>query len=167
MPQCKNCNIYFPTRATIDGKDRFLTRRKYCFTCSPFGKHNTTKLENNVEKPAGSCKSCGRNFEYKREKGHRRNYCSTCQQTKRREHIKKRCLDYKGSRCKICGYNRCEQSLVFHHLNPEEKNFGISGNTACKSWGKIQAELDKCVLVCMNCHGEIHYGLISNQKLLE
>lgn len=71
---------------------------------------------------------------------------------------KLKAIEYKGGKCQICGYNKCTRSLQFHHLDPNEKDFGISRGT--KSFEKLKPELDKCILVCANCHGEIHDGLI-------
>ena len=166
MAICNLCNKNFSRRAVIDGKQRLMTKRKYCLECSPFGKRNTQKLETLPNLPEGCCKNCGKTFEYKRSKGHRKNFCSTCEQAKRREKMKQACVDYKGGACKVCGYNRCISALSFHHLNPSEKDFNISANNGCKSWDKMKKELDKCVLLCSNCHSEVHYGLIDN-KLLE
>lgn len=75
----------------------------------------------------------------------------------RARETKLKCVEYKGGKCILCGYNRCVFSLDFHHLNPEEKEFAISGNL--KSFESLKSELDKCILVCRNCHGEIHAGL--------
>ena len=65
-------------------------------------------------------------------------------------------IEYKGGKCENCGYNRCIEALEFHHLDPEQKDFQFSGNGHCKSWTRVKAELDKCILVCSNCHREIH-----------
>lgn len=70
--------------------------------------------------------------------------------------IKKWALEYKGNKCEICGYNKCEEALEFHHLNPNEKDFCISDRDIKLNWLKIKEELDKCQLVCANCHREIH-----------
>lgn len=75
-----------------------------------------------------------------------------------RVNIKQRLVDYKGGKCQICGYDRCINALEFHHVNPEEKDFTISGGT--KSFDTLKPEIDKCILVCSNCHREIHAGLI-------
>jgi hypothetical protein len=81
--------------------------------------------------------------------------------SERRRSIKKQLIDYKGGSCIVCGYNKSYRSLHFHHLNPDDKDFTLG-----HKWGKlgfndeIKKELDKCVLVCANCHGEIHDGLI-------
>jgi hypothetical protein len=50
------------------------------------------------------------------------------------------------------------RALIFHHLDPSHKDFTIGGKS--KSWNKIQSELDKCVLLCANCHAEVHAGLL-------
>lgn len=76
-----------------------------------------------------------------------------------RKRIKQESINYKGGKCQICGYNKCNSALDFHHLNPKEKDYQISGGT--KSFDSLKSELDKCVLVCKNCHSEIHEGLIN------
>ena len=71
----------------------------------------------------------------------------------------KQCLvDYKGGKCIVCGYNRYIGNLTFHHLDPNEKEFQISGKSI--SLEKLKVEADKCALLCHLCHGEVHAGLI-------
>lgn len=66
-----------------------------------------------------------------------------------------------GDKCCICGYNKCQSALELHHLNPEEKDFTI-GQTLNKDLKIILKELQKCILVCANCHREIHSGLVKS-----
>ena len=68
-------------------------------------------------------------------------------------------VDYLGGKCKVCGYNKCTRSLQFHHLTPSEKEMTISKNINKMKFEKLKPELDKCILVCSNCHGEIHAGI--------
>jgi len=68
-------------------------------------------------------------------------------------------LDYKGGSCIVCDYNKCMSTLEFHHLDPNKKEFQISSKLHSRSWKNIVKELDKCVLVCSNCHREIHEGV--------
>ena len=75
-----------------------------------------------------------------------------------RREVKRKLIEYKGGKCQICGYNRCQEALEFHHLDPSQKDFTISGGT--KSFESLKPEVDKCILVCANCHREIHAGLI-------
>lgn len=62
-----------------------------------------------------------------------------------------------GSKCGICGYDRCDAALSFHHLDPTEKSFGLGGSRLARSWGVSVSELRKCVLLCANCHMEVEY----------
>lgn len=84
------------------------------------------------------------NWNYKRVKEHR-------------DRTKIKAINYLGGECEICSYDRCPTALEFHHINEEEKSFSISSNLN-KAWNKIKDELDKCALVCANCHREIHQG---------
>jgi len=59
----------------------------------------------------------------------------------------------KENGCSICGYNKCKRSLVFHHANPVDKVFEIHHHLNIQDLFK---ELNKCILLCANCHGEIH-----------
>jgi len=77
--------------------------------------------------------------------------------TKRRQKIKLMAIDYKGGRCRICGYNKYPGALDLHHIN--SKSFGISHKGYTHSWEAIKRELDKCILVCANCHRELEAGL--------
>ena len=81
-----------------------------------------------------------------------------------KETLKKVAVSHMGGKCVLCGYNRCMRALHFHHLNPHEKDFEISTKS---SWYDIQHEIKKCVLLCSNCHAEVHDGLIDQEVLVE
>jgi hypothetical protein len=84
----------------------------------------------------------------------------------KRYKIKKELVDYKGGSCEICGYNKSLRALQFHHTNPKEKDFNIGGTTTLNE--TVKKELDKCVLVCANCHSEIHdNNLRSDARVVE
>lgn len=78
---------------------------------------------------------------------------------KRRKNIKLIAIEYKGGKCITCGYNRCPNAMTFHHLDPTQKDFAIGHKGYTRSWQKVKEELDKCVLLCHNCHEEEHYRL--------
>lgn len=63
-----------------------------------------------------------------------------------------------GSKCQVCGYNRCHRALEFHHLNPNKKDITLS--KSIYSWETTKNELKKCICLCANCHRELHEGLI-------
>lgn len=136
MPICGKCGTEFPNRIIIDGKEHNVNHRKYCINCSPFGKHNTLKLEiRTIPLPRS------RNNSY---------YVS---KMRRSRAIK--AVNYKGGKCKKCGYDKCIAALDFHHRNAEDKSFTISSGCT-KKWDTLVKELDKCDLLCANCHREYH-----------
>ena len=67
-------------------------------------------------------------------------------------------VEYLGGKCIKCGYDKCIWAMDFHHRNPKEKKYSI-GTYFSRSWEKLKKELDKCDLVCANCHREIHYEI--------
>ena len=81
-----------------------------------------------------------------------------------RKRKKKALVEYKGGKCQCCGYSRCIEALEFHHLDPNIKSFTISGKS--KSFNSLKSEVDKCILVCSNCHKEIHAGLINIDTII-
>lgn len=78
----------------------------------------------------------------------------------RRTKLKKLMMEYKGNKCQLCGYSKYHGALDFHHIDPTQKSFNLSMDQLYRSWKRITKELDKCILVCANCHREIHAGLV-------
>lgn len=147
MPICKLCNNKFPKKIVIDGKFRNLQNRKYCLTCSPFGCGNTKKLEKILPPDEEKRKH---NAKYKKW------------QRKARKERKQKLVNLLGGQCCLCGYSKCLKALEFHHKymdEKKEKGFGLSTNGMLGSWDKLLEEVKKCILVCANCHREIHDGL--------
>jgi hypothetical protein len=70
--------------------------------------------------------------------------------------IKQELIAYKGNKCEICGFCKpIPRAYDFHHRDPKNKDFNIS------QWTKLNTkllfkEVDKCMLVCRNCHAELH-----------
>ena len=82
---------------------------------------------------------------------------STTRNKERRRKYKIRAIELKGGCCQKCGYNKCVAALEFHHIESEEKEINIGKFQV--AWQKIVIELEKCILVCSNCHREIHWEL--------
>lgn len=82
-----------------------------------------------------------------------------------RQRLKTRLLYVAGEKCAICGYNKCSSALEFHHLTPDEKDFTLATNANIAT-DKALKEIKKCILVCSNCHREIHANLIDNSILV-
>jgi hypothetical protein len=69
---------------------------------------------------------------------------------------KQQAVDYKGGKCEKCGYNKCLACLDFHHIDPSQKDPDWRKMNK-RAFKNIKDELDKCTLLCKNCHGEKHY----------
>jgi len=77
-----------------------------------------------------------------------------------RRRTKERLVRAMGGECVCCGYSKCLDALEFHHRDPNEKDVGIGGIRGnVVAWKRIIEEVKKCVLVCSNCHKEIHRGI--------
>lgn len=79
--------------------------------------------------------------------------------TKRRRKLKAMVVELKGGKCILCSYSRTVWALDLHHVDASKKEFSLSVRGLTRAWSKIKAEADKCVLVCANCHREIHAGI--------
>lgn len=86
--------------------------------------------------------------------------CAVIAVQKRRDKVKVMSVEYKGGSCEICGYNKYVGALEFHHKDPTQKDFGIGDKGYTRSWEKIKEELNKCMILCANCHREIHSNKI-------
>ncbi|MGE5279352.1 MAG: hypothetical protein ACM3L6_01225 [Deltaproteobacteria bacterium] len=75
---------------------------------------------------------------------------------KRRKKMREMAIKYKGGCCQNCGYDTCGDALEFHHRDSSRKDFSISAKGYTRSWAKVKEELEKCVLLCANCHREVH-----------
>lgn len=121
---------------------------KTCTTC------NTTKsLENFV---VDKRKADGRNSQCRR--------CQLDAKKHKRANNKSKAVLYLGGKCKRCGIeSKCLDIFDFHHRNPEEKEFSLNllVNT---DWNRMLTELDKCDLLCSNCHKITHWEQRNNLK---
>lgn len=111
--------------------------RKYCFECSPsYTKNDNTERAKSI--------------------------------TAIRHAIKKELIRYKGGKCEICGYNKCIGALQFHHINPLEKDFSPSEkyNGGKIDMNQLYLEVDKCQLLCANCHAEKHFFVEDSEQLI-
>lgn len=77
----------------------------------------------------------------------------------KRESFKKEAIQYGGGSCRHCNYNTNYSALSFHHTDPTKKDFPLSGIKALTLKEDHKKELDKCILLCQNCHTSIHNTL--------
>lgn len=149
---CKNCNSII------------TTHRTYCDNCIHIF-NNRKGTKEIISKTCNICNLTKSKSEFYKKGNYVFSYCKKCElnRVKNQQRIfKQHCVDYKGGKCSVCGYNKCNAALDFHHLDPNEKDFSISQFKRV-SWeqnkNEIICELDKCILVCSNCHRELHDSL--------
>ena len=115
-----------------------------------------------------NCENCDKEFiKAKGHGGQNRSYCYDCipegldKQTRDRLH-----QDLRRERshkmkiilgCKLCGYNKCAVALEWHHPGDDKKH--DPSNAIKRSWTAYLSEISKCVLLCANCHREVHAGI--------
>ena len=88
--------------------------------------------------------------------------CVLCGQERvaqRRRQIKRILVQEAGGCCAACGYDRSQAALQFHHLDPAEKEFGLSSRGFSHGIERAREEARKCVLLCGNCHAEVEAGM--------
>lgn len=103
------------------------------------------------------CPICGKEFYPKDSNANQRQCCYDCMpegtQLTRGMFLAK-IKEARGGKCVRCGYDKCIKALEFHHIDPQQKEFTISnGNFRLQEAIK---ESQKCILICSNCHKELH-----------
>lgn len=109
------------------------------------------------------CPKCQKNKDteefYKKSKtGKTQSYCKSCHKTITIERLKsyrKEFVDYGGGKCQKCGYNKCVAALEFHHEGEKDPSWSKFKNRKLNE--EIKRELNRCVLLCANCHREAHH----------
>lgn len=107
------------------------------------------------------CLICGKEFLVDNFGQIKRKYCIECSPSgsdpiPKYKAMKKRAIEMMGGKCQLCGYNRCLDALEFHHIDPSQKEFSICDYV---SFERFLKEIEKCQLLCANCHREEHWRL--------
>ena len=107
------------------------------------------------------CKKCGET-DVTKFQSHSTRTCKRCQNKARRVRLalkKLKMIEYKGGKCERCHYDKCQDALDFHHNNPKEKDINYWQKVKWQDLETIFKELDKCTLLCKNCHAEVHWEI--------
>lgn len=139
---CKNCNEDNIFKLTFHHIDSNIKDFKF----SSYGSNRWSFLKKELDKCILLCQNCHRELHFN---------IDVKKDDRRKD--KTIYLEYSGGKCIICGYNKCPASLTFHHRNPEEKEFWIGGlsermNSISDLRDIIKNEIEKCDLLCANCH---------------
>lgn len=166
---CKECGKPFKASEVVDGKFKSWYRREYCFECKPLYRNKRSCSElSYVKTGSKKCSIClvektlDNYFTNGRRKDgtpYYQSYCKVCAYLKQRDYlrnIKQKAVNIKGGKCQVCGYDKCLSAMDFHHRDMTEKEFDIS---TAKNFAVIEKEIEKCDLLCSNCHRELHFKL--------
>jgi len=172
MKTCEYCKKPFKISEVIDGKRRILSSRKFCLLCSPFGTKDPRNPGDREKDKLGvrKCPVCSNTLaltaeNFHPDKSHKLGFAFICRACKNRASNtryakqKQQLFEYKGAHCIKCGYSHTA-ALQFHHRDPNQKDFELSVicTLATKNkWEKIKEELDKCDVLCANCHAVLHW----------
>lgn len=111
-----------------------------------------------------NCSRCGEDkpaadFYYRRTEGRHHAYCRPCHNAYTQDRFKRRkteAVEYLGGRCADCGGAFHPSVFEFHHRDPSQKD--LTGNGIKRgAWARVVSELDKCDLLCANCHRLRHW----------
>jgi len=119
---------------------------KRCITCGKYFPFNHEYFYHRGKSLRANCKKC-------------HNIYQAIALAKWRKNTKDRIIKYLGGKCKRCGYNRCSDALICHHRNRVEKYDAVANLMKNpRKWEIIEQEINKCDLLCSNCHAEVHHA---------
>jgi transposase len=131
--------------------------RRYELKASPRRRRGSP---NGSREMVSQCRHHGETSFVREGRGYYR--CKRCRVERvgrRRRIIKSKLVAEAGGKCVICGYDRCQRALEFHHLDPTKKDFHLAHAGASRSLARARAEARKCILLCSNCHAEVEAGV--------
>lgn len=147
MKVCFMCKILKPKEEFYKKSDHSTGYSTYCKICaSKMQKESYAKnREHHLERARQWRKEPHNNIlEYARHKTHLQLGIEAITEAKK-------------NGCSICGYNKCIAALDFHHTNDSPKKTAVS-KMRNHNISKLKEEISKCIVVCANCHREIHAG---------
>ena len=134
-------------------KPLIISRKcKYCKIVKP-----SNEFYRDRANPLGfgyGCKKCLTEFQREYNKKNRK---MVTEKTRiKRQNIKKLLVAENGGKCFVCGYNKYIGALDFHHKDPNTKDFSVGRLSGINM---AREECKKCILLCSNCHNEVHGGI--------
>lgn len=124
-----------------------------CSKCNTLKEESEFVKANNKRGYTYSCKSCIR--EYSKEHYHNNKESYLKKNSTHRAKVLSFINNYKTTqKCSICGESRY-WCLDFHHI--KDKEFNIGSLARYTSLNKVKKEIEKCIVVCANCHRDIHH----------
>lgn len=152
--------IHLSTR--VNGKLKNFQHRRRCLRCLPFGMKRGRWHGIVTRTPDEASRACRERLRARYRE--RRLELGRCPVTAMRISRRRFVVDLVGAACQLCRYGRCKRNLVFHHVTGK-KELMLSSPSFQVRLSSMVKELRKCAVVCHNCHGEIHEGLVDVWKV--
>jgi hypothetical protein len=153
--QCKKCMIERTKDRWNKNKEEFNAERRKEYQKNP-DKHREIKRKE-YQKNSNKYKKRAKEW---RKNNPDKTYLADKKRWKEGQKAMRHYLkSQEGGHCKKCGYDKNLDALDWHHKDPSTKEFNLSQiRITPKNYNIIIKEIEKCVLVCSNCHREIHYS---------
>ena len=149
MPiHCVSCGKLFPFKVEVQGRLRNLAGRTHCLDCNPFSCRRKVSPDERRTK----------NLTKQRAWVARRRKEDGVDPIKQNALNKKKAVVVLVGGCQICGYSKSLRALAFHHMR--DKVLSLTLREFQGALQRLIPELMKCVVLCTNCHAEVHDGLI-------
>lgn len=134
--------------------------KKICYNCKQEKELSEFSLDKrSKDKLQGICKICQKEYRKKHYLENKEDYLERTKKARKKRNEEREL--YKSSKsCKICGETRW-WVLDFHHRDPSKKEFNI-GQISSRSMHKMKKEMEKCDILCSNCHRDYHHKLKNN-----
>lgn len=176
-PICKVCNKPFSYKFKQANGEWYKmgTNRSTCFECKPI-RHRNNDVEVDGKKICNGCHQLlsTDNFYVNTITGKFKSLCKKCHNLKMpARHLskqiinKKKAIEYKGGKCERCGYDKFYGAIEFHHRDLKSKTGDISfQRQQNKDFEYWKPELDKCMILCANCHREVHNEIYLKNQII-
>lgn len=149
---CEKCG-YHKNIMVLEFHHKDPTQKDLTIVASKCNRKMLEKLQEESRKCSVLCGNCHQEKHEEIELSLKKKYSAV---SKSRQKRKRDLVEYLGGKCQTCGYDKSIYALCFHHRDPSSKSYGL-GDGNCRSWEEDLKEADKCDLLCINCHNEIHY----------
>jgi len=161
LAEGKSTNEIAPLMGLKSGSTVRFWMKKYDLESPLKGGNKSKHLEIDGIKTCSRCNTDKDKSEFRSRSdrnGTLNTYCRSCEAKdsyERYEDLKQELVTFKGDKCALCEKQYHISIYSFHHTGKEHKDFNLADRRH-SPMAEVLRELKKCILVCRNCHAEIH-----------
>ena len=152
---CSRCESYLPLDEFDKCKPKTYGLKTWCKTCrKDYRKENSATLaQRKRQYYLDNHEEICRKNRHRRRKNRQK---INAQNKGRMVKLKQKFVELAGQKCQRCGYDEFNSGLEFHHIDPESKDSTPTKVIYSGDFDAAYSELDKCALLCRNCHQAFH-----------